>query len=98
MRGRRALTTNERARRFSVGFQAVEDRFALLPTSPSAVLPEDRRFRFVTVGYEDVGNEFVKLNYVNRDLRHEDFNLARRTFVEIGVSPAALRTESTTER
>ncbi|MDQ2969694.1 MAG: hypothetical protein M3R34_01015 [Acidobacteriota bacterium] len=93
-----ASATNERARRFSVGFQSVEDQFALLPTSPAPVLPEDRRFRFVTVGYEDVGNEFVKLNYINRDVRYEDFNLARRIFVEIGVSPAAFGGERTTER
>ncbi len=90
--------SNTRARRISVGFEALDDRFSLLETSPSPVIPDDRRFRYVTVGYQDVSNDFLKLNYVNRDARFEDFNLGRNIVVDVGVSPAAFGVDRTTER
>jgi hypothetical protein len=85
-----------RAQRVSVRFHSFEDRFALLPTSPSPLLPDDRLFRFVTVGYNDVQNDFLKRNYVNRAERFEDFNLGRVFSAEAGVSPAALGSDFTT--
>ncbi|MEO8432843.1 MAG: hypothetical protein ABI592_15145 [Acidobacteriota bacterium] len=90
--------TNDRARRIFVGFDSVNDRFSLLDTSPAPVLPGDRRFRYVTFAYQDVTNDFLKLNYVNRDVRFEDFNLGRNFIVEIGVSPAVFGIDRTTER
>lgn len=89
--------TDARAQRVFLGFHGYEDRFDLLPDSPSSVLPDDRRFRFVTVGYENVRNEFLKLNYVNRDVRFEDFNLGRTVSAEAGVSPSAFGGHRTTE-
>ncbi len=88
--------TDARARRLFLGFRGFEDRFELLKTSPSAVLPADRRFRFVTLGYEDVQNAYLKMNYINRDVRYEDFNLGRRITAEIGASPSGSRGARTT--
>ncbi|MCA1610644.1 MAG: hypothetical protein LC780_07255 [Acidobacteria bacterium] len=88
--------TDARARRVFLRFHGYDDRFELLATSPSAALPSDRRFRFVTVGYEDVRNAYLKLNYINRDSRYEDFNLGRRVVAEVGVSPSGLGGARTT--
>jgi hypothetical protein len=46
-----------------------------------------REFRYVLARYEYAENDFLKLNFVNKDLRFEDFNLGRRFSVEAGVSP-----------
>ncbi|MEO8188920.1 MAG: hypothetical protein ABI682_01155 [Acidobacteriota bacterium] len=85
-----------RARRLVFGFHGYDDRFDLLKTSPSGLLPADRRFRFLTVGYEDVRNAYLKLNYINRDVRYEDFNLGRRIGAEIGLSPSGFGGANTT--
>ncbi|HYK41497.1 MAG TPA: hypothetical protein VE007_03850, partial [Thermoanaerobaculia bacterium] len=85
-----AIAASEtRAQRGFVRFHAVEDRFYLLRDSPAPVLPDDRLFRFVTVGYQDIQNDFLKKNFVNRAERFEDFNLGRSIDVEAGVSPSA---------
>lgn len=94
--GRAISATDRRARRVTAGFRAVEDLFQPLPDRPSDVLPEDRRFRYLFVRYEDIGNDFIKVNYVNRDSRFEDFNLARSFAVTAGVSPAAFDAPRTT--
>lgn len=86
------------ARRVSVGFQSLDDRFSPIDSSSSPVLPDDRRFRYLTIAYQDVSNDFMKLNYVNRDVRYEDFNLGHNIVAELGVSPAAFGVERTTER
>ena len=88
--------TDARARRVFLRFEDFDDRFDLLATSPSATLPADRRFRFLSVGYEDVQNAYLKLNYINRDVRYEDFNLGRRVAAEVGVSPSGLGGAKTT--
>ena len=90
--------TNDRARRLSVGVDAVEDRFELLPDSPQPVLPADRKFRFVTASFSEQRNDFWKLNYVNRDSRYEDFDLGRTLMAEIGISPSVFGAPRTTER
>jgi hypothetical protein len=86
------------ARRLYVGFEDLEDRFELLPDSPNPILPDDRKFRFVTGGISSEHSDFVKLNYVNRDARFEDFNLGRVVTGEVGVSPEAFGTERNTAR
>ncbi|HEY6147391.1 MAG TPA: hypothetical protein VIZ69_06820, partial [Thermoanaerobaculia bacterium] len=92
-----AIAASEtRAQRGFVRFRAVEDRFFLLRDSPSPVLPEDRLFRFVTLGYQDIQNDFLKKNFVNRAERFEDFNLGRSIDVEAGVSPSAFGVPKTT--
>ncbi len=88
------------ARRLTVGFQALDDGFSRLSresgSGSSDVLPDDRRFRFVLLQYEEVRNDFLKLNYINRDVRYEDFNLGRNLVAQIGVSPAAFGAPRTT--
>jgi hypothetical protein len=92
-----AIAASEtRAQRGFVRFRSFEDRFALLPDSPEPILPEDRLFRFVTLGYQDIQNDFLKKNFVNRAERYEDFNLGRVIDVEAGVSPTAFGTAKTT--
>lgn len=90
--------TDARARRVFVGVDAAEDRFELLPDSPAAVRPTDRKFRYVTAAYDSEENDFLKVNYVNRDSRFEDINLGRVVFAELGVSPEAFGAPRTTAR
>ncbi len=93
----RALQANDRlARRLTFGFQAVEDKFQTLPDRPGDVLPDDREFRYLYLRYEDVFNDFIKTNYVNKDSRFEDFNLGLAFAVTLGVSPAAFGLDRTT--
>ncbi|HKF45579.1 MAG TPA: hypothetical protein VKG01_21000 [Thermoanaerobaculia bacterium] len=95
--GKALLASDVRARRLSGGFQAVEDLFQTREDRPDDVIPEDRKFRYLFVRYEDVGNDFLKVNFVNRDSRFEDFNLASAFSVTFGVSPAAFGLDRTTE-
>ncbi|MGH9315926.1 MAG: POTRA domain-containing protein [Thermoanaerobaculia bacterium] len=88
--------SDERARRLTVGFDALEDQFSVLPEEPGVVLPEDRNFRTVFLQYEDLRNDFLKLNYVNRDLRYEDFSVGRRLLARVGISPSIFGLDRTT--
>ena len=90
--------TETRAQRLTGGFADEEDSFDLLPGRPTQVLPENRKFRYLSLRYEDVSNDFLKLNYVDRDLRYEDFNLGRQFSVRLAVSPRALGVDRTTGR
>jgi outer membrane protein assembly factor BamA len=93
----RALSANDiRARRLFAGFQAAEDVFDHRADRPDDVIPDDRNFRYLFVRYEDVGSDFLKVNYVNRDSRFEDINLATGFSVTLGVSPKALGLDRTT--
>ena len=94
-----ALAANEtRAHRLTVGFEAQEDSFQTLPDRPMDVLPDDRKFRYVSLQYDNVSNKFLKLNYVDRDLRYEDFNLGRQLSLRLAISPSALGADQTTGR
>ena len=85
-----------RARRLSGGFENLEDDFRNLPDHSADPLPDSRKFRYLFLQYEDVSNDFLKLNYVNRDLRFEDFNLGRSFSLRGGISPAFLGSDRTT--
>lgn len=94
----RALTASDvLARRLSVGFELIKDEFNHVSDRPADVLPDDRSFRYVSLKYEDVSNNFIKLNYVNRDSRFEDFNLGRTFSVIAAVSPSLFGVDRTTE-
>jgi hypothetical protein len=89
-----------RADRIVVGFRAVEDRFGLLPVvnpNGSNVLPADRRFRYLMIRYTHATNDFIKLNYVDRDSRYQDFDVGQSFSAEVAVSPVALGLSQTTE-
>ena len=88
--------SDERARRLTVGFDALEDRFSVLPEDPGVMLPDDRNFRTVFLQYEDFRNDFLKLNYVNRDSRYEDFSVGRRLLARVGISPSLFGLDQTT--
>ena len=94
--GRALLASDVRARRLSGGYQEVQDLFDHRADRPDDVIPEDRKFRYLFVRFEDVGNDYLKVNYVNRDSRFEDFNLAGSYAVTLGVSPEAFGLDRTT--
>lgn len=86
-----ALRTSEaRAHRLSGGVEVVEDRFEALPERPGDLVPDPRTFRSVFVGYELAESDLMKLNYVNRDLRVEDFNLGWGLSGRFGFAPEFL--------
>src|SRR5262245_24281987 len=94
--GRALMASDARARRLTAGFHDTEDIFQHRDDRPDDVIPDDRKFRYLFVRYEDTGNDFLKVNYVNRDVRYEDINLATSYAVTLGVSPAAFGLPSTT--
>jgi hypothetical protein len=93
--GRAIAASEAEAQRVTVGYDAVDDDFSPVVGRPNAYLPDRRSFRYVFTTFESVGNSFVTMNFVNRDSRDEDFNLAPRLFVRAAVSPRALGAPST---
>jgi hypothetical protein len=73
----------DRAQRLTAGLRFVDDDYGTL----SGDSPSSRAFRYVFVRYDTAVNRFMKLNFVNRDLRFEDFDLGRQLSVEAAVSP-----------
>jgi hypothetical protein len=65
----------------------LDDSFALLPERPGDVIPRSRHFRFVEGGYETTGFHFVKLDYADRDIREQDFNLGSFAAIRVAISP-----------
>jgi hypothetical protein len=87
----RALTNSDVvANRLVMGVRYVRDDFARLPRIHADQLPGERDLHYVFVRYEHAENDFVKLNFVNRDLRYEDFNLGNQYSIEAAVSPRLL--------
>lgn len=90
----RAFDPNDvRANRLVSGIRVVRDEFS---EQTGTTLPESRNFRYAFVRYERAINDFVKLNFVNKDLRYEDFNLGGSYSIETAVSPRAFGTTSNT--
>lgn len=87
--GRAMSFRPDRARRLAIGVDWLEDAFETLRERPADVLPESRRFHWVYVRYSDLSTSFVKRNYVNRDLRYEDFDLGAHLDAVVGLSPPA---------
>jgi hypothetical protein len=83
-------TSRTRAHRLTAGVEVLEDRFETLPERPGDPLPDPRTFRTVFVGYELAESDLMKLNYVNRDLRVEDFNLGWGLSARFGIAPEFL--------
>ena len=84
------------ASRLTLGLDWQEARFSDAPGRSSPIVPRDRRFRYLFAEYELIRNDFLKLDYVNHDVRFEDFNLGHRLSVRGGVSPAVFGLERTT--
>ena len=91
-----ALNPNDNAaNRISAGFRFIDDDFS--PIADHSGITTSREFRYLYARFEHAENEFLKLNFVNKDLRYEDFNLGRTYVVDAAVSPKALGVDSTTE-
>ena len=92
-----ALAATDRgATRLFAGVRIVDNSFATLSSHPLTITPEPREFRYLFLRLDRVDNDFVKVNFVNKDIRFEDFNLGRQTSIEAAVSPHALGADATT--
>ena len=80
------------------GIDLLDDSFSHIEGRPLDLIPADRHFRFIDVGYESTGYHFLKLNYVSRDLRVQDFNLGSITSVHAAISPRTSDSEPLTFR
>jgi hypothetical protein len=90
-----ALNPNDlTARRITFSLRSINDHFTSI--SGHQGFECTREFRYVLMRYDHVENDFLKANFVNKDLRYEDFNLGRRYSVEGGVSPKAFGVATTT--
>jgi hypothetical protein len=87
--GRAADPNDLRANRATAGLRFTRDEFARLPSRPGDVLPEEREYRDVFARLDHVESEFVKMNFVNKDIRYEDFNLGEQRSLELAFSPRA---------
>ena len=86
------------ARRIGAGFDSVDDVYGPTTAYPLQIVPDDHHFRYLSVFYQEGHNDFLKLNYVNKDVLYEDFNVAPSFFVSFGVSPSAFGLPTTTYR
>ena len=80
------------------GIDLLDDSFSHLADRPLDLIPADRHFRFFDVGYESVGYRYLKLDYVNRDLRVQDYNLGELTSIHAAISPGRSGNEPLTWR
>lgn len=92
-----ALDPNDaNANRLTAGVRAVQDSFFLMKSGTPQLLPTDREFRYLFVRFDSSVNEFVKLNFVNKDIRYEDFDLGRQYSIEAAISPKSFDLPRTT--
>jgi surface antigen Omp85-like protein len=78
------------ANRIVSGLRLLRDRFETVSALDTFKAPRDRDYRYLFTRFEHAENSFVKLNFVNKDVRYEDFNLGRQWSVEGAVSPRAI--------
>jgi len=87
--GRALRATDDAATRLVAGVRLVDNSFSNVNEEPLTIVPEPREFRYLFLRLDRVENDFVKLNFVNKDIRFEDFNLGRQTSLEAAISPRA---------
>lgn len=75
------------AHRLTGGIRFLDDRFTSMS---GALVPSSREYRYVFLRYNSARNRFMKLNFVNRDLRYEDFDIGRQYSIEGAISPELL--------
>jgi hypothetical protein len=91
----RALTDrDDMANRIVAGLRHQRDDFTTLGGYEDSHLPLSRDFRYAFVRFEHVENRFLKLNFVNKDLRYEDFNLGKQYSLETAISPRTFGAEA----
>jgi hypothetical protein len=95
----RALAADATAARLlGLGCNHVDARYQATASYPLQIVPDDHSFRYISLIYVEEHNDFLKLNYVNRDLRYEDFNLGLTFGAAFAVSPQGLGAPRTTFR
>lgn len=94
--GRALRASDDGATRLVAGMRLVDNSFATLSSHRLTSPPEPREFRYVFLRLDSVENDFVKVNFVNKDIRFEDFNLGRQASIEAAVSPQAFGPETNT--
>jgi hypothetical protein len=94
--GRALRGSDDGATRLIAGMRLVDNSFATLTSHALASAPEPRQFRYLFLRLDRVENDFVKVNFVNKDIRFEDFNLGRQTSIEAAISPQAFGPETNT--
>ncbi|HEX9161027.1 MAG TPA: BamA/TamA family outer membrane protein, partial [Thermoanaerobaculia bacterium] len=75
------------ANRVVTGLRFTRDRFSLREALDTFTLPRDRDYHYLFARFDHAENNFVKLNFINKDIRFEDFNLGRQYTAEAAVSP-----------
>ena len=81
--------------RLTGGLDFLDDSFATLATRRNDAIPDGRHFRFIEGGYDHTGFHYLKLNYIDRDLRDQDFNLGHTSSVRFGISPRVASSDVT---
>ncbi|MEO8032958.1 MAG: hypothetical protein ABI837_00885, partial [Acidobacteriota bacterium] len=71
----------------AAGIDFLDDSFSTLAGRPLDVLPDARHYRFFDAGFDSNAYRFVKLNYVDKDLREQDFNLGHSRSIHLALSP-----------
>jgi hypothetical protein len=88
-----ARNPNEQtAQRMTAGVRLIDDDYA----GVNGTAPSSRAFRYLFLRYDTALNRFMKLNFVNKDLRYEDFDLGRQLSFEAAISPQFLGAPRTT--
>jgi predicted dienelactone hydrolase len=80
-------SSETRATRVIAGIDFVTDSFVAL----RSLAPDDRRFRFVQLGFDRTEFRFVKLDHVDFGLREQDFNLGFHAVANVARSPGVWR-------
>ena len=80
-------SSETRATRVIAGIDFVTDSFAAL----RGLAPDDRRFRFVQLGFDRTEFRFVKLDHVDFGLREQDFNLGFHAAANVARSRGVWR-------
>ena len=83
------------ASRVTGGLRFTDDSFGPAEEFPDEAMPQRRSYRYLFARYEHADNDFLKLNFVNKDIRYEDFNLGMQYSAEFGLSPRAFGLDTT---
>ncbi|HVT04244.1 MAG TPA: hypothetical protein VHL58_12825 [Thermoanaerobaculia bacterium] len=87
-------TKSDSATRWGIGTRILDDRLRSTTTVADST---DRSFRYLFLKVSHVQSRFLTWNFVDDDIRHQDFNLGTEFSMEAGVSPKALGVARTTQ-
>jgi Omp85 superfamily domain len=94
----RAFDVNDTlARRLTFGVRTTDDVFSDVPLQTSGSMPDNRQFRYLFGRFERAENRFITLDYIDSDMRLQDFDIGSRVSAEAAVSPAIAGAHATTE-